>query len=93
MTNLVSPHLIRDFGWDRAQFALLGLTVVVAMVCQPLFGRLADSFGVRRIAIIGVASAPLLYLALSRMNGSFAQFAWIYIAQVALVGGTTSVVV
>lgn len=93
VSNVVAPHLIAEFKWDRAGFALLGLIVVVAIVCQPIAGRLADRFGERRIALIGVASAPLLYVMLSRMTGGFWQFVVISIVQVVLVGGTTSVVV
>ena len=93
VTNIVSPHLIAEFGWDRAGFALLGLIVVVAIICQPIAGRLADTFGERRVALVGVVSAPLLYLILSRMTGPFWQFVAISIVQVILVGGTTSVVV
>ena len=91
--NLMSPHLIAQFGWDRASFALLGLVVILAIVCQPIAGRLADRFGERSIAMIGVICAPLLYLLLSRQTGSFAQLATISALQVVLVGGTTSVVV
>lgn len=93
VTNIFSPHLIRDLGWDKSDFALLGLIVVVAAVCQPVAGRLVDRFGVRRMALVGVVCAPLLFLALSRMTGPFWQFYIINILQVILVGGTTSAVV
>lgn len=92
-TNVMAPHLMQEFGWSKSAFALLGLVVVLAIICQPLAGRLADLFGERRIALIGVVSAPLLYLLLSRLGGAFWQFAAISAAQVILVGGTTSVVV
>lgn len=91
--NLMSPHMIAEFGWDRSRFALLGLVVILAIICQPIAGRLADRFGERRIALIGVVSAPVLYLLLSRLSGSFPQLAVIAAVQVILVGGTTSVVV
>lgn len=93
VTNVISPHLIAEFGWPKSQFALLGVVIVVAILCQPVAGRLADAFGVRRIAAVGVVSAPILFLALSRMNGSFGVFFAINVIQVVLVGGTTSVVV
>lgn len=93
VTNIFSPHLIAEFGWEKSQFALLGLIVVVAVICQPIAGRLADAFGVRRIALVGVLCAPLLFLVLSRMTGSFWLFFAINVFQVILVGGTTSVVV
>lgn len=91
--NLMSPHLIAEFGWDRARFALLGLIVILAIICQPIAGRLADRFGERRIAAVGVISAPVLYLFLSNLGSRFEEFAAISAIQVILVGGTTSVVV
>lgn len=93
VTNVFSPHLIAEFGWKKSEFALLGLIIIVAVICQPIAGRLADIFGVRRIALIGVIGAPLLFLALSQMSGSFTLFFGINILQVILVGSTTSVVV
>lgn len=93
VTNVISPHLIAEFGWSKSQFALLGLIIVVAVICQPIAGRLADAFGVRKIALVGVVSAPLLFVALSQMTGSFTLFFVINVLQVILVGGTTSVVV
>jgi MFS family permease len=93
VTNIFSPYLIRDLGWAKSDFALLGLIVLVAAVCQPVAGRLADAFGVRRMALVGVIAAPLLFVALSRMNGPFWQFYVINVLQVILVGGTTSAVI
>lgn len=93
VTNIFSPHLIRELGWSKADFALLGLIVIVAAVCQPVAGRLADRFGVRRMALVGVISAPLLFVLLSRMTGPFWQFYLINVLQVVLVGGTTSAVI
>ena len=54
VTNIFSPFLIADLGWQKSDFALLGLIVIVAAVCQPVAGRLADLIGVRRMALIGV---------------------------------------
>lgn len=93
VTNVFSPDLIRDLGWEKSDFALLGLIVVFAIICQPIAGRLADAFGVRRMALVGVLGAPALFLVLSQMTGPFWQFFMINIAQVILVGGTTSAVV
>jgi len=93
VTNIFAPYLIRDLGWDKSDFALLGLIVLVAAVCQPVAGRLTDIVGVRRMALVGAISAPLLFVMLSRMTGPFWQFYAINVLQVILVGGTTSAVV
>ncbi len=93
VTNIFSPYLIRDLGWAKSDFALLGLVVIVAAICQPLAGRLTDAIGVRRVAAIGVVSGPVLFLLLSQLSGPFWQFYVINVLQVILVGGTTSAVV
>ena len=93
VTNTLSPFLIADLGWDKSSFALLGLIVIVAVVCQPIGGRLADLVGVRPVAAVGVVAGPLLFVALSRMSGPFWEFYLINLLQVVLVGGTTGAVV
>lgn len=93
VTTTMAPPLLAEFGWTPAEFALLGLIVIPAIICQPIAGRLVDRLGVRRIATIGVIAAPLLFLALSAMPGPFWYFYLINIAQVIVVGGTTSVVI
>lgn len=93
VTTTMAPALIAEFGWTPSEFALLGLIVVFAIVCQPVAGRLVDTYGVRRIAIIGVVASPLLFLALSAMPGPFWYFYVLSVLQVIIVGGTTSVVI
>lgn len=93
VTNIISPRLIKDLGWTKADFALLGLTVVIAVICQPLAGRITDRLGVKRMALIGVVAMPLLYLLLSAMTGPFWMYYMLYVLQIILVGGTTSAVV
>jgi MFS family permease len=93
ITNVMSPYLLKDFGWSRSDFALLGLAVIIAAVTQPIAGRLTDAFGVRRVALLGVLAAPLIFLAYSRMSGDFSAFYALYILQIIVVGGVTSVVI
>lgn len=88
--NLQIPNLMAEFGWSRAELAMIGLAAVLAVVCQPIAGRLTDVLGVRRIAVVGVIAAPLCFIAMSRMTGSLQQFLLICVIQVILVGGTTS---
>jgi MFS family permease len=93
VTNIFLPHLLKAFGWSNANFALLGVTILIAVVTQPVAGRLTDAFGVRRVALLGVLASPLIYVAYSRMSGDFGYFAFLYVLQILVVGGTTSVVV
>lgn len=72
--SVFSPHLIREFGWSRSQFALVGVTMLMTLVVLPFIGRFTDKFGVRRMALIGTLALPLCFVAFSRMNGSFMEF-------------------
>ncbi|MDB5968712.1 MAG: transporter [Hydrocarboniphaga sp.] len=87
-----APHLLQTFGWSKSQFALIGITPVMLMFCLPLVGRLTDLFGARRVAMIGVVSLPLSFLALSAMTGDIRVFLAIAIAQVLLGASTTAAV-
>jgi MFS family permease len=91
--NLFTPHLIQEFGWSRGDIALIGATAFLGIIGQPIVGRLADAFGVRRVALIGVVSAPLIFAALSAMSGSLLEYFLLCLAQVTIVGGTTTTVV
>ena len=91
--NVFTPELIRQFGWARSSVALVGTAALLGIVCQPVAGRLTDAIGVRRMALVGVIGAPLIYLALGAQTGAFAQFFLLNVLQVIIVGGTTSTTV
>jgi predicted MFS family arabinose efflux permease len=88
--SIFAPPLIGEFGWSKAQFALLGTILLVNLVCLPAVGRLTDMFGVRRIAAVGIVAGPLLFVALSMIGGSFAVFLALNFAMAILFGTTTS---
>jgi MFS family permease len=73
-TTIFGPYLIRNFGWSRAQFALIGLSLVSTLIALPFIGRLTDRIGVRRAGIIGALGLPLCLLAYSTMSGMFAVY-------------------
>ena len=60
---IMGPHLIAEFGWDKAQFALVGALGLTSVLIFPVVGRLTDTFGVRRTALVGVIATPLTCLA------------------------------
>jgi MFS family permease len=91
-SNIFAPHLIQEFGWSRSQFALLGLSILVAIVTLPIMGRLADILGVRRMVAIGITLTPLLLIAFSRINGNFAYFFFLNVLQIIVGAITTSLV-
>ncbi|WP_232132120.1 MFS transporter [Luteimonas sp. BDR2-5] len=90
VANLMTPHLIENFGWTRSALALIGTTAVLAVLCQPIAGRLTDAFGVRRMATVGVVFAPLVFIGMSLMSGPIAQYFALSVIQVVIIGGTTS---
>lgn len=90
--SIFAPYLLEEFGWSRAQWAVLGVVQLLMLVCMPVVGRLTDLFGVRRVAAVGAISFPLFLLAIAGMNGSIGLYLGIYIAQTVLCGTTTSTV-
>lgn len=90
INGIFAPHLIEAFGWSRAQYALIGLTILIGVVTMPIAGRLTDLHGVRPMATVGVVVTPLLFLALAMQGGSFAYYFAINVAQLVLVGTTTT---
>ena len=73
-TTVFSPHLIREFGWSRAQFALIGLTMLTTIFLLPFIGRFTDRLGVRKVAMLGTALVPLCFVAYSLQWGNFYYF-------------------
>lgn len=72
--SLFAPEMIGEFGWTRAQFALIGTATYFSIIFAPLAGRFADHVGPRVAAAVGFTSLPLGYLALSMINGDFNLF-------------------
>lgn len=93
INNLFSPSLIAEFGWQKSDFALIGLTVVVAAICLPIAGRLADLVGTKRMATVGVISLPLVFIALSLMTGAFWLFFVLSLMQMLIVSCLAGAVV
>jgi MFS family permease len=90
INNVFTPHLIGEFNWSKSDIALIGIAAVLAIITQPIAGRLTDAFGVRRMAIVGVVAAPVLFFCLSLMTGALPLFFLLTFIQVIVVGGTTS---
>lgn len=91
--NLFAPYLVRDFGWSKAQFALIGLTVVIAAICLPVVGHLVDRHGMRRIAAVGVTLLPVIFAGLGLQQGSFGIFFALSLGQMLVVSALAGIVV
>ena len=74
-TNSVfAPHLVGEFGWSRAQFALAGLTMLTTLLVLPFVGRFTDRLGTRRMALLGTLLLPLCFVGYALQQGSFGYF-------------------
>lgn len=92
VASLFVPALGKEFGWTGAQFALTSLGLILAMIGVLIAGRLADTFGARRVAAVGVIVLPLCYAAFSRMGGDILEYYAIF-GVLMFVGATTSATV
>ena len=81
MTSMFGPAMIRDLGWTKADFALIGSLPLLLMVTVPLAGRFVDRFGPRIAAIVGFTATPLGFVAMAMMSGSIVEYFAIYTVQ------------
>jgi MFS family permease len=91
-TSLIAPLLLHEFGWSKAQFAIVSALGLLVVLFIPLAGRMTDVLGVRRTAAIGVVALPLTYVGLSLMTGDFRQYVAIYAIQSIFAIATTATV-
>jgi MFS family permease len=92
VTSIMAPHFLKDLHWTPAAFAQVGAVSILMSLFIPIAGRLADVWGVRRTAAIGVVALPLCMIALSRMTGDISQYYVIFIIEAALCVTTTATV-
>ncbi len=79
--SLFGPALLAEFGWSKAQFALIGSIPLINLLFVPFAGRFTDRFGSRLAAMIGFTAIPLGFLAFTLMKGSITVFFAIWVAQ------------
>ena len=84
--------LNKEFGWSRTEISL-GITIygLLAALLAPVFGRMADRYGVRPVALGSLAAFGLAFGSFAFIPGSLAWFYFIWVL-VGLVGiGSTPV--
>ncbi len=91
-SSLFGAHLIKEFGWQRSDFALIGIFAFVLFLILPVIGRLTDQLGVRVAAGFGVLLIPLSFIALSQMNGDLHVFFLLNFFQIIVMSFATSTV-
>jgi MFS family permease len=92
IVSTFAPYLLEEFAWTRAQWALLGMTVVLIIACVPIAGRLTDLFGVRRVAGVGAVFFPLSLAGFSMIGGDIRVYFALYVAQTILCCTTTATI-
>lgn len=92
LNSLFLPHLTREFGWTDQQFALTGVAALGATIGVLVSGRMADRFGVRRVAQIGIIGLPLVWIAFSQLGGDIRAYYALFTLKM-LIGTTTTSVV
>lgn len=90
--SLFGPALIMEFGWSKAQFALIGSIPLLSAVLVPFAGRFIDRVGTRVASIIGFTALPLGFLAYTLMSGNIVEFFAIWLLQSIFGILTTSIV-
>jgi MFS family permease len=90
--SLFAPELINEFGWSKAQFALVSALPLVTAFVTPLAGRFTDRYGARLAVAIGFTAISLGFFAMSAMNGNIVEFFAIWLLQHVFGVMTTSLV-
>lgn len=85
----MGPQFLEAFAWNRADFVLTGVITLLTFVFLPVYGRLTDLFGVRRVAVIGVVGLPACWVAYAMMSGPIWQYFAINVVLIGL-GVTTT---
>src|ERR1700741_2166792 len=59
VTSIMAPPFLQDLHWTPAAFEQVGAVSILMSLFIPIAGRLADLWGVRRTAAIGVVALAL----------------------------------
>ncbi|PLK26158.1 MFS transporter [Novosphingobium sp. TH158] len=79
--SLFGPALIAEFGWSKADFALIASVPLLTLPLIPAAGRFVDRFGPRIAASVGFAALPIGFFAFTQMSGNLIEFFAIYLIQ------------
>ena len=79
--SMFGPPMLAEYGWSKAQFALIGSLPLITLVLVPFAGRLTDRLGPRLAASIGFVVFPLGFVAYTLMSGDIIEFFAIYTVQ------------
>lgn len=92
INNIFGPYLLEAFNWSKAEYALNGAISIITVLWIPFIGRMADVFGVRNVAIIGIIAYPLSFVLMGLMTGDVRVLYAIHFMQVIFCASTTATV-
>lgn len=92
INNIFGPYLLEAFNWSKADFALNGAISIITVLWIPFVGRMADLFGVRKVAFFGIIAYPFSFVLLSQLTGDVRALYAIHFMQVILCASTTATV-
>jgi MFS family permease len=90
--GILAPSMLREFGWNTAQFALIGSTGIIVAIMLPIVGRFADVFGVRAAAAVSIVAQPIFYSLYIFMSGDIREYFILFILQMMLSAASTGIV-
>jgi predicted MFS family arabinose efflux permease len=90
--SLFGPPLIAEFGWTKAQFALVSSLSLISLFFIPFVGRFVDRVGPRVAGSIGYIAVPSCFFAFSLMSGNILELYAITLIKNVLGVLTTSLV-
>lgn len=90
--NIFGPYLLEAFNWSKAEFALNGAISIITVLWIPFVGRMADLWGVRKVAFLGIVAYPCSFILLGMLNGDVRMLYAIHFLQVMLCASTTATV-
>ncbi len=93
ISSLFVEPLQAQFGWSRGDIALVHSFGIIIGFTAPVYGRLADSFGVRPVLCTALVLTALGYGLLAMMQGSIDYYYAVYFLFNAAGMGTTGVCV
>ena len=72
MMSLFVVHITKAFGWTRGDLAVAGMMAFVSgAIAMPVFGRLVDRLGFRRILLVCVPGLAVVYLLIALQPGYY----------------------
>lgn len=82
LSSLFVEPLEAAFGWDRGEIGSAAALGLLGALAAPVVGRIADGYGVRRVATLCILVVATTHVALSMMTGPI----WQFMAGIAVIG-------